>query len=75
MAKAKLTRDEEKQLKIETEQKRKEMIRQKEMKERKIQTEYDTIIRVINQSARKLKDDELDELNNKLKRFFNSNTI
>lgn len=71
MAKAKLTREEEKKLQKETEDKRKEMIRQKEMKQRKIQTEYDVIIRVVQQSARKLKDDELEELHEKLKTFFN----
>lgn len=71
MAKAKLTREEEKTLQKETEVKRKEMIRQKEMKERRIQTEYDSIIRVVQTSARKLKDDELSILHDKLKTFFN----
>jgi hypothetical protein len=68
---AKLTRQEELKLQKETEDKRKQMLRDKELRQRKIQTEYDGIIRVIQQSARKLKDDELSDLHEKLKTFFN----
>jgi hypothetical protein len=68
---AKLTRQEELKLQKEMEDKKKQMLKDKELKQKKIQTEYDSIIRVVQQSARKLKDDELEQLNEKLKTFFN----
>lgn len=68
---AKLTRQEELKLQKEMEDKKKQMLKEKELKQKKIQTEYDSIIRVVQQSARKLKDDELDQLHEKLKTFFN----
>lgn len=72
---AKLTRQEELKLQKEMEDKRKQMLKEKELKQKKIQTEYDNIIRVIQTSARKLKNDELEQLNEKLKKFFNTNSI
>ena len=68
---AKLTRQEELKLQKEMEDKKKQMLKEKELKQKKIQTEYDNIIRVIQSSARKLKDDELSVLHDKLKTFFN----
>lgn len=68
---AKLTRQEELKLQKEMEDKKKQMLKDKELKQKKIQTEYNSIIRVVQQSARKLKDDELEQLNEKLKTFFN----
>lgn len=68
---AKLTRQEELKLQKEMEEKKKQILREKEQKEKKVQNEYDSIIRVIQSSARKMKDDELEMLHDKLKKFFN----
>lgn len=68
---AKLTRQEELKLQKEMEDKKTQMLKDKELKQKKIQTEYNSIIHVVQQSARKLKDDELKQLNEKLKTFFN----
>lgn len=71
MAKAKLTRQEEQMLKKNMEDEKKRIIREKEQKQQRIQTEYDKIINTIQTSARKLKDDELSELHTRLQKFFN----
>ncbi len=75
MAKAKLTRQEEQQIKKEAEDKRKKLIDEKVKRNQKIQTEYDKVIDLLRQSVRKLKDDEVSELHEKLKKFFNTNSI
>jgi len=72
MAKAKLTRQEELQLKKEAEEKKKQFLKEKEETQRKnVEKEYDKIISVIRQSARQLNDTELDLLSEKLKTFIN----
>lgn len=72
MAKAKLTRQEEQKLQKEMEEKKKQLLKQKEEeKQKRVSTEYDSIIRVVQQSARRLKDDELSMLHDKLQKFFN----
>jgi|LauGreDrversion4_2_1035121.scaffolds.fasta_scaffold535803_1 hypothetical protein len=72
MAKAKLTRQEELQLKKEAEEKKKQFLKEKEETQRKnVDKEYDRIISVIRQSARQLNDTELDMLSEKLKTFIN----
>jgi hypothetical protein len=72
MAKAKLTRQEELQLKKEAEEKKKQFLKEKEETQRKnVEKEYDKIISLIRQSARQLNDTELDMLSEKLKTFIN----
>lgn len=75
MAKAKLTREEEQQLKKKAENERKKLIEEKVKRNQKIQKEYDKVIDLLKQSVRKLKDDEVSELHEKLKKFFNTNSI
>jgi hypothetical protein len=72
MAKAKLTRQEELQLKKEAEERKKQFLKEKEETQHKnVDKEYDRIISVIRQSARQLNDTELDMLSEKLKTFIN----
>jgi lipid II:glycine glycyltransferase (peptidoglycan interpeptide bridge formation enzyme) len=59
-------------LKKEADERKKQMLKEKEEKQRKnVEKEYDKIILVIRQSARQLNDTELDMLSEKLKTFIN----
>jgi hypothetical protein len=72
MAKVQLTRQEEGKLKKEAEEKKNKMLKDKEEKERKnVEEEYYKIISTINKSSKRLNNNELSNLNEKLKKFIN----